>query len=70
MNSITIYMASATAEAVKAGRENEVAAGKLKGARQGGRLPEGRTMQIEGGIAEGAANPKGPTGRVVRGNDF
>lgn len=70
MNSITIYMASATAEAAKAGRENEAAAGKLNGARQGARPPEGRTMQIEGGVAEGAANPKGPTGRAVRGNDF
>jgi hypothetical protein len=70
MNSISIYMTSATAEAEQAGRENKSASGKLDGAGSAVTQPVGRTMRMEGGVVDSGPNPKGPTGRAVRGNDF
>lgn len=69
MNTISIYMPSATAAAQQAGQENRSAAGRSGGVRAVG-APAGRSMRLEGGIAPESENPKGPSGRVVQGNDF
>jgi hypothetical protein len=61
VNTISIYMPSATAEAKQASQENREASG---------RASQARAMQIEGGLAPGSANPKGPSGTTVRDNDF
>ncbi|MGV8917989.1 MAG: hypothetical protein ACOH2R_09370 [Pseudomonas sp.] len=70
-NTISIYRPSATAQAQQEGRENRQAAGKL-GAQgvSSQQQPQSHTMAIEGGVAPGSANPKGPSGSVVRDNDF
>jgi hypothetical protein len=61
VNTISIYMASATAEAKQASQENRGASS---------RAPQARAMKVEGGLAPGSANPQGPNGAVVRDNDF
>ncbi|MDB5983674.1 MAG: hypothetical protein JWQ69_4689 [Pseudomonas sp.] len=70
-NTISIYRPSATAQAQQEGRENRQASGKL-GADgvSGQQQTQGHTIAIEGGVAPGSANPKGPSGSVVRDNDF
>lgn len=61
VNTIAIYMPSATAKAQQASRENRGVSGQA---------PQGRKLQIEGGLAPNSANPKGPSGTTVRDNDF
>lgn len=63
-NTIAIYRPSATLVAQQEGRENRQAAGAAP------RGMASRPVQIEGGVAPGSANSKGPTGSVVRDNDF
>lgn len=57
-NTIAIYRQSATAQA------NGSGSGASSSAVQG------RPIQMDGGVAPGSANPKGPSGSVVRDNDF
>lgn len=61
VNTIAIYMPSATVEAQQASRENRGVSGQT---------PQTRKLQIEGGLAPSSENPKGPSGTTVRGNDF
>lgn len=65
VNAIAVYMPSATAQARQAGRENR---GDTRGSTDA--ASQGRTMQIEGGVAPESANPQGPSGKVVRDYDF
>jgi hypothetical protein len=68
---ISIYRQSATAQAQQEGLENRQAAGKPAAdgvSRQ--QQTQGRAIEIEGGVSPGSANPKGPSGSVVRDNDF
>lgn len=70
-NTLSIYRPSATAQAQQEGRENRQASGKLGvGGASNAQQTQGRVIQIEGGVSAGSANPKGPSGSVVRDNDF
>jgi hypothetical protein len=71
-NTISIYRQSATAQAQQEGLENRQAGGKLATANGvgGQQQPASHTIQVEGGVSPGSANPKGPSGSVVKDNDF
>ncbi|MGY3170855.1 hypothetical protein ACVWYU_000228 [Pseudomonas sp. TE12234] len=70
-NTISIYRASATAQAQQESLENRQAGGKLGvGGVSSQQQTQGRTIEIEGGVSPGSVNPKGPSGAVVRDNDF
>ena len=64
-NTIAIYRSSASATAQKEAQENTKAVGAHNNSQR-----TGRTMTIEGGITPDSVNPKGPSGSVVRDNDF
>ncbi|MGV8861732.1 MAG: hypothetical protein ACOH2T_11240 [Pseudomonas sp.] len=70
-NTISIYRPSATAQAQQEGLENRQAGGKLgAGGVSSQQQTQARTIEIQGGVSPGSANPKGPSGSVVRDNDF
>lgn len=64
MNTIAIYMPSVTAQAQQAAAENRNA---VNASSEG---QSGRRINMQGGLNSGAENPQGPSGRVVRDNDF
>lgn len=69
-NTISIYRPSATAQAQQEGQENRQAGGNLGADGVNSQQAQSRQVQMEGGVAPGSANPKGPSGSVVRDNDF
>jgi hypothetical protein len=70
-NTISIYRPSATAKALQEGLENRQAGGKLgAGGVSSQQQTQARTIEIQGGVSPSSANPKGPSGSVVRDNDF
>lgn len=69
-NTIAIYRPSATAQAQRDGQENRTAGGKLGTGEVNGAQAQGRQVQMVGGVAPSSANPKGPSGAVMRDNDF
>ncbi len=69
-NTLSIYRPSSTARAQQEGHENRQAGGQLNAGYAGRQPGRARHVEMEGGVAPGSANPKGPSGAVVRDNDF
>lgn len=62
---ISVYSKSMTARAEQAGRENRGGVGGPAPP-----PPSGRKMRMDGGVNEGAENPKGPSGTVSKDSDL
>jgi len=69
MNALSVYMPSQTLAAQQAAKESRAARSKDVGNVMPGQS-SGRPINTEGGLNSDAANPQGPSGRVVPDNDF